>query len=235
MGRRPMSRATPFDLRTTLMFALVLSGVPSRVTTQQRALSVDEVTQILLSGSEDDFDMPEFVAAAYGPRAKAALDLILERPSERGTFVLQLAALTAAQYPRIGVRQDLLLDYATGPRLRSLPTELREVLRTRALKALSTQPDASLRDFWLQLQSHPTALYRQFTPFGLACALGATAVPDLEAMSQGTDSTLVRQASRALREFAERGADARVCGPASRAEAAQFPREIRPALLSRGE
>ncbi len=47
-----MSRATPFHLRTTLMFALVVSGVPSRVTPQQRALSVDEVTQILLSGSK---------------------------------------------------------------------------------------------------------------------------------------------------------------------------------------
>jgi len=217
------------------MIALAVHGVPSKLSAQDRALSVEQITRIFESGGEDDFDMPEFVAAAYGPRAKPGLELILDRPSSRANFLIQLAALTAAQYPRIGIRQDLLLDYATGPRLRSLPAELREVLRTRAIKALSTQPDASLRGFWVQLQAHPTALYRQFAPFGLACAVGTAALPDLEAMSQGVDSVLLRQAKRALGEFTARGSEARVCGRVSRGEAPAFPREIRPGLLSRGE
>jgi len=228
-----MSRATLFLL--LLMIALVASGDASDASAQDRPLSVDQVTRMLASGPEDDFDMPEFVAAAYGPRAKPALELILEGTSARTNFFIQLAALTAAQYPRIGIRQDLLIDYATGPRLRSLPAELREVLRTRAIKALSTQPDSSLQGFWLQLQTHPTAFYRQFAPFGLACSVGTAALPDLEAMSHGADSVLLRQASRALREFAERGTEARVCGRASRGEAPEFPREIRPALMARGE
>jgi hypothetical protein len=227
-----MSRPTLFLF---LLMGRTAPGDVWRASAQDRALSVDQVTRMLTSGPEDDFDMPEFVAAAYGPRAKPGLELILEHPSERANFLIQLAALTAAQYPRIGIRQDLLLDYATGPRLRSLPAELREILRTRAMKALSTQPNASLRDFWAHLQAHPTALYRQFVPFGLACSVGTAALPDLEAMSHGVDSVLLRQASRALREFAERGAEARVCGRASRGDAPEFPREIRPGLMARGE
>jgi len=228
-----MSRAVHPLLMLTV--ALVSPSVPSRLIAQARALTVEQITRILQSGGEDDFDMPEFVAAAYGPRAKPGLEVILERPSARASFFLQLAALTAAQYPRIGIRQDLLLDYATGPRLRSLPAELREVLRTRAIKALSTQPDPSLRGFWIQLQAHPTALYRQFAPFGLACAVGSAALPDIEALSHGVDSVLLRQANRALREFAERGTEARICGRVSRGEAPEFPREIRPGLRARGE
>ena len=228
-----MSRAALLLLM--LMVAPMALRLRSRLSAQGRELSVEQITRMLQFGGEDDFDMPEFVAAAYGPRAKPGLEVILERPSARATFLLQLAALTAAQYPRIGIRQDLLLDYATGPRLRSLPSELREVLRTRAIKALSTQPDPSLQAFWIQLQAHPTALYRQFVPFGLACAVGSAALPDLEALSHGVDSVLSRQANRALRELAERGTEARICGRASRGEAFEFPREIRPGLRVRGE
>lgn len=224
---------------TRLLLALVTLpvalGLPRRLDAQDRPLSVEQITKILESGGEDDFDMPEFVAAAYGPRARPALESILERPSTRANFLLQLAALTAAQYPRVGVRTALLLDYVEGPRLSAIPVAIREVLRTRALKALSTQPDPSLQGFWMKLQTHPTPLYRQFAPFGLACSIGTTALPDLEAMSRGVDSVLVRQANRALHELVERGTEGRICGRVSRGEAPQFPREVRPGLMARGQ
>lgn len=202
---------------------------------QQRALTADEVERIIRAGPEDDLQIPEIIAALYGPRAKRGLEALLNRPSSRESFLLQLSALTTAQYPRVGIKLDILKDYASGNRLSSLPTGLAQILRTRAFKALSTQPDPELRDFWLQLRSHPVRLYRQFVPFGLACAVGLSSLPDLEQLRQGTDTALRRQAEKVTREFAAKGALAQVCGGATRDDAPQYPQTLPPALTERSE
>jgi hypothetical protein len=227
-------------LAMATLFVVVTSftvlGIPvTGGQSQQRDLTPDELTRIIRSGNEDDLQLPEIIAGLYGQRAKRALESLLEGSSTREAFLLQLSALTVAQYPRVGIRLELLKEYATGSRLNGLPDGLRQILRVRALKALSTQPDPALRDFWLQLRSHPARLYRQFVPFGLACAIGPVAIADLEQLRQDTDTVLRRQAERVIYDFSVDGLGARVCGGATRDEAPKFPTELRPALIRRSE
>ena len=220
--------------RQALICVVLFFSVVAGANSQGRPLTVGDVARILRSGGEDDMDVPEFLAAVYGSRARAALEAILEKPSTVETFSLQLSALTAAQYPRIGVSTDLLVRFVNDT-ASDLPPALREILGVRAAKALSTQPNVQLRQFWIQMGTDPRRLYRQFVPIGLACAVGEPAIADLQAMSNSPDSVLARRATNVVRELTLRGSEARVCGRTSRTSAPRFPDYVRPEIARKGE
>lgn len=230
-----MGDSTVIRLRITVAASLIVLAIPATKGQSQRPLTTDEMTRIIRSGNEDDLQLAEIIAGLYGRRAKPGLESLLERSSNRETFFLQLSALTVAQYPRVGIRLELLMEYVAGDRLSNLPTSLRQVLKVRALKALSTQPDPTLRSFWLQLRTNPTTLYRQFVPFGLACAVGPAALVDLEPLLIDSDTILSRQSQRAVNDLRTNGIGARVCGYATRDEAPHYPAQLPPALMNRSE
>ncbi len=221
--------------RKAVIHAVLCMCVVATAYSQGRPLTVGEVARILRFGGEDDMEMPEFLAAVYGPRARAAVEAILEKPATVETYSLQLSALTAAQYPRIGVNKDLLIRFVVNDSASRLPPALREILGVRAAKALSTQPNAQLRAFWIQMGSDPRRLYRQFVPVGLACALGEPAIVDLQPMSNSPDSVLSRRATNVVRELTLKGSEARVCGRTSRISAPSFPDHVRPEIARKGE
>lgn len=228
-----------YDFSKVSTVAIALLTLSTGSVAQRRPLTVEEVTRIFNSGGDrigwDEFDVPEFVAAAYGPRARSALLTILEEPSTQENYYLQLEALTAAQYPRIGVPLGPVLEYANGTRGERLPPELRGIVRQRAIKALSTHPDRSLVPFWMELLEDPNPMFRQFVPFGLSCAVGEEAMGELARLVTSSDSVLARLADRAKRELAGRGPDAMVCGTAARLTALDHPRVMRPALREAGQ
>src|SRR4029077_9907286 len=88
----------------TFVSTLCSAGLGSVLGGQGRPLTVSEVSSIFASGGDvagwDEFAIPVFVAAAYGDRARLALDSILEQPSSLRNYYFKLEALPAAAYPR---------------------------------------------------------------------------------------------------------------------------------------
>ncbi len=221
------------------LFTLAI-GSPVELRGQGRPLTLDQLTQIYGSGGDtygwDEFDIPEFVAAAYGPRAKQAVIAILTEPSRVENYYLQLEALTTAQYPKVGVPQSLIMGYADGQRTSRLPSTLSGLLRYRALSSLSMIPDQSLVGFWQDRLKDGDPNVRQMAVRGLACALGEGATTPLSNASTDPDSSVKRVAAFYREEFRTRGANARSCGGRStRIEALEFPQEVRPGLRHMGD
>jgi len=65
---------------------------------QGKGLTVEQLTRIYMSGGDvmgwDEFDVPEFVAAAYGQRAREAVEKLLSAPVTGDNFYTQLEAVT---------------------------------------------------------------------------------------------------------------------------------------------
>src|SRR2546422_7102567 len=78
--------------RKALVYLVLLVCVVAKAYSQGRPLTVGEVARILRFGGDDDMEMPEFLAAVYGPRARAAVEAILEKPATVETYSLQLSA-----------------------------------------------------------------------------------------------------------------------------------------------
>jgi len=224
-------------MRSWCATAIIACVLPIAVNGQGRPLTVAEVTQVFYSGGDeagwDEFMVPKFVAAAYGPRAKSALEEILREPSTPQNYYVQLEALTAAQYPRVGVSTDIVRLFAGHGKSMSLPPEISGILRQRAIKALSTHPDPNLTSFWDSLASDPNPMFRQFVAFGIACALGDDARARLQTLASTNDSVAVRQSNRALQELGK-GASGRVCGESTRLGAPTFPADLPENLRLRG-
>jgi len=223
-------------LATTV--ALVFSGSVASMDSlpcQGPPVSVDQIARIFASGGDvagwGEFDVPEFVAAAYGARARNAIVAILREASTPGNYHLQLEALTTAQYERVGVPVAVLLDYALGRR----GQEVGGVLRQRAVAALAMRPDTGLRDFWLEIERDPDASIRQFAPAGLSCALGVAASPHLERLTADSDSGVGAVARFYRQQASTMGPSMKACGGRlRRVEAMIFPVVIRASLMERG-
>lgn len=206
------------------------------LTAQGRSLTVSELTQIYASGGDvagwDEFDVPEFVAAAYGVRARDAVLAILEAPATPENYYLQLEALTTAQYPRVGVPTSVILEYAAG----SKPGVNRGVLRHRAIMALSMRTDAGLTGFWIELSNNPEPSFRQLAAAGLSCVLGSEGVPHLAQLRADSKQAVANVADFYHREHTTKGAEALACGGrVSRSLVGTFPSELRPELRQRGD
>jgi hypothetical protein len=227
---------TASSLRSTLLCAVagINMMAPHTKATQGRALTVDEVRSVFASGGDvfgwDEFDVPEFLAAAYGRRLHGALVAILSESSTVENYYYQLEALTTAQYARTGVPVGLLLDYASGRR----GVGVGGVLRHRAMLALSMRADSTLTSFWLQQMSSSETSFRQLAAAGLSCAIGPAALGHLEGMKEDVPA-VARVARFYLDEHRSRGRDARACGGrVTRERASVFPDHVRPDLLRIG-
>ena len=231
-----MRNACPWSLVTLApLFPAVMIALGSTLQAQRRPLSVDQLRVIFLSGGDvygwDEYDVPEFVAAAYGARAKNAVIAILRDRSTEENYYLQLEALTTAQYPKLGVPLGLLLEYVEGGRTAQLPLTLRGLLRHRALASLSMMPEPFLVPFWQARLKEDDPSARQMAVRGLACALGDGAMPYLAPSLTDPDSSVKRVAVFYRQEFVSRGINARACGGRhTRAETLDAPTEIRPGL-----
>jgi hypothetical protein len=224
-------RLVPF----VLALACVVCFQDAALASQGRALTVSELSVVFESGGDtpgwDEFDIPEFVAAVYGGRAREAIVRILSQPSAPENYHLQVDALTTAQYGRVGVPANLLMEYASGARGGSVGG----VLRHRAIRALSMRPDPSLMDFWLHVSKDPGPSFRQLAAAGLSCALGQDALPHLDALRADSSADVARVADFYSREHKSKGTAALACGGrVSRALAATFPAHLRPELQRRG-
>jgi hypothetical protein len=215
---------------------VLMCGLASESRAQTRSLSVRELAHIYESGGDtfgwDEFDVPEFVAATYGGRARAAIVTILSEPSTAENYYLQLEALTTAQYARVGVPVETIIPYARGAKGSSVGG----VLRHRATMALSMRADSTLQDFWLQVSRNPDPSFRQLAAAGLSCALGTAALPHLSAMRTDESPAVSRVADFYFREHTTKGQEALACGgTVSRELSFTFPQTLRPELRARGE
>jgi len=220
------------------MLALGLCSVlwfVNPLTAQSRPLTVQELSEIFWSGGDvagwDEFDVPEFVAASYGVRAKHAVLMILAESSTSDNYYLQLEALTTAQYERVGVPVGIIREFAIGAK----GSSVRGVLRHRAMLALTMRPDPSLREFWLQVAQNPDPSFRQLAAAGLACSLGDSAVAHLALLRADTNQAVARVADFHHREQRDKASAALACGGrVTRALASAFPSSLRPDLARRG-
>jgi hypothetical protein len=216
--------------------ALISAACVGIAGAQARALTVLELKGIYASSDETlgwgELQIPEFVAAHYGPRARAALVAILAEPPTRENYWFQRLALATAEYGHAEVPVPILLEFAGGRR----GAEAIGGLRQGALYALANRPDTSLASFWRRLyRDERSASYRQAAPAGLACALGTVALPELAVMAQDSDARVARVAAFYLRELGDNGEGALACGGrVTRARAPAFPEELRPHLRERG-
>jgi hypothetical protein len=219
-----------------VLIAIVSTVQPQFVLgAQVRGLTVEEVRMVFASGGDvrgwDEFDIPEFVAAAYGSRAKAALISLLNEPSTAENYFVQLLALTTAQYGRVDIPDHVVLDFATGRK----GAAVGGVLRHRALMALRMRPNPDLREFWVELSGDRDPSYRQAAAGGLACALGMDAAPQLNALSADPNPAVARVADFYIAELTTKGPAALACGgKTTRTEAATFPWALRPELRAKG-
>lgn len=203
---------------------------------QGRSLTVLELKSIYASADETfgwgEHQVPEFVAAAYGRRARAALLAILSEPSSRENYLFQRSALSTAEYGRVGVPREILIDYASGRG----GSHLGGTLQQRALFALSMQADPTLTPFWLRLfREEQNTSFRQVAPAGLACASGLVALADLAIMRRDADPQVARVAEFYYRELTVNGDTARVCGGrVTRDQVSSFPLELHPDLREKG-
>lgn len=213
---------------------MVLGASPIVVAAQEgRPLTVAELSEIYGSGGDvggwDEFDIPEFVAAAYGARARSAVLQILEEPSSNGFSYFQLEAVTTAQYGRVGVPVAALLSFAARVR------DATGVIRQRTLIALSMKPDTGLKDLWLEVAREKQPSFRQVAAGGLACALGNGATEHLERMTRDSSDAVARVATFHLRELRTKGDLALSCGgKVTRRGAPSYPNQLRPHLRERG-
>lgn len=203
---------------------------------QDRPLAVEDLKLIYASADESlgwgERQVPEFVAAAYGPRARTAVLAILAEPSTKTNYGFQAAALRTAQYGRVGVPTEILMLYATGSKEGSAGSGL----RGHALRALSMRADSLLAPFWQRLfREERHSSYRQHAPAGLACALGVKALPDLELMRQDPDPAVARVAEFHHADLTRSDRLALACGGrVSREHARDFPQTLHPYLRERG-
>ena len=200
---------------------------------QQSPLSVGQLVQIFESGGDvpgwGEFDIPEFVAAAYGQRARNAAIWILTQPSSAQNYNHQLEALTLGQYDRVDIPTSILVDYAMAH------GQAGGVLRQRAISSLSMRPDSNLVAFWLQIMSDSDGSIRQFAPAGLSCAKGAAAMADIRRLLVDTNSLVVSVAAFYVRELSIADTAGRACGGRyTRTEARIVPATLRPTLRVRG-
>lgn len=215
--------------------ALFLAAAPA-LGAQGRSLTVMELKTIYASADETlgwgEHQVPEFVAAAYGPRARAALLAILAEPSTRDNYRFQGSALSTAEYGRVRVPTDVLMPYATGLE----GANVGGTLRQRALYALSMRPDTALAPFWLRLfREERSTSFRQIAPAGLACALGTRALLDLVVMQRDADPWVAKVAHFYYGELTSHGDVARACGGrVTREQASSFPSELHPYLRQQG-
>jgi hypothetical protein len=201
-------------------------------------ITVHDLVQIFASGGDspgwDEFDVPEFVAAAYGRRAKSAIETILRQPSSVDNYYLQLEALTTARYARVDVSMGLLMEYVNGERGGNSEPVLQGILRRRALTALTMRPDPALGAFWLQRMSTADVLDRQTAAAGLACSLGAPATPHLMRLEGDADTTVARVAKHYGAQIRSDGDRALACGGrVSRRDAPGFPSRMPDRLRDR--
>jgi len=218
---------------TLLTFLLnVGRGSESLAQTQISSSNVKRVFASMGDPGWDEFDVPEFLAAAFGRRVGAALDSILSEPATPENYYYQLGALTAAGFARTGVPVDRILAFATGQK----GSNIGGVLRHRAVMALQSRADPGLVQFWLNVSQERGVSFRELAAGGLACALGPGALVHLEAMQQDPSPEVRNVASFYMREFTTKGAGAHSCagGRSTRAEAQQFPRELRTSLRQKG-
>lgn len=202
---------------------------------QARPLTVQELSVIFLSGGDvagwDEFDVPEFVAASYGSRAKQAILAILGQPSTYNNYYLQLEALTTAQYGRVDVPVGVLMEFASGAK----GGNVGGVLRHRAMLALRMRADPSLTAFWLQTAHDPDASFRQLAAAGLACSLGDSAIAYLASLRADTNKAVARVADFYDREQRAKEPTALACGGrVTRSLSVSFPPSVRPELARRG-
>ena len=204
---------------------------------QGRPISVDELTRVLLSGGDvagwDEFDVPRFVAGHYGARAAAAVTSILRLPPDRGTFYLQLEALTAAGYPKVGIPVEIILPFAHAVGFERLPPVMAEILRQRAVMALAGHPDPSLLSFWETIVQDSSPMIRQFAPLGMACTLGAAGADRVNSRRDDSHHVVREAVGHAESELRTRGSSARVCFGLPRDSVLILPGEATPEMLER--
>ena len=222
-------------LRMVVLNLSLVLWLSQPLVAQARPLTVQELSQIFVSGGDlagwDEFDVPEFVAASYGPRAKQAILAILAQPSTSNNYYLQLEALTTAQYGRVGVPVGVIMQFASGAK----GANVGGVLRHRAMLALTMRADRTLTAFWLQTAQDPDASFRQLAAAGLACSSGDSAVAYLSSLRADTSEAVARVADYHDREQRTKGPAALACGGrVTRSLSESFPPNLRPELARHG-
>ena len=217
-----------------LLASVLLLPASSRA--QEGPLSLDELSRIFASGGDvagwDEYQVPQFVAEYYGSRATPAILQLLELPTTRARFYLQLEALTAAGYAKLRVPVSVLVPYARGDRGRDLLPIQAEILQHRATLALTGHPEPALVSFWEEVARDSAPLMRQHAAPGFACALGSAAAIHIDRAAMDSDRVVRAVAQRVRTRFQEEGARARVCYGFERDSARVHPNRVTPPLLA---
>lgn len=213
-------------------------GAPSAVLPQQPSLTVAQLTEILGSASDvggdpwDEFAVPAFVAAAYGPRARAAVESLLSRPYTPETGLLKLEAIATAGYERVGVPVVVLLEFADPSR----PDPI-GLTRGWALLAIAQRADSTLEGFWSTILRERNLSPRSYAIAGMACALGQRALSYLTPLvADSTPESVRRVAQYYVRELTTKGDSALACGggTVTRRAAPSHPARVPARLEARG-